>query len=83
MTGQEIIKAIHDQTPDNDGSTLHRLCGPNADEVIAALAGVLAAFAEGRFSPFVLTHLCFNIGAFCADHGLASTIPEIQERRKS
>ena len=82
MTGEEILRAVHDATPDDDGGTFERLCGLHEPEVVAAIAAVLAAFDAGRFIPAVLVGLVFNIGVYCADRGLASTIPEIQERRR-
>ena len=82
MTGKEILWAVHDAIPDNGRSTFERLCGPNEPDVVAAMAHIFAAFDAGGFTPAVLAGLVFNLGVYCADHGLASTIPEIQERRR-
>ena len=54
MTGEEILRAVHDMTPDNAESTLERLCGSHEPEVTAAMAGVLAAFGANRFTPAIL-----------------------------
>lgn len=83
MTGEEILQAIYDGTPADQGGLFERLCGPSEPEVLSAVIGILTAFNRDQFSPIILTALVFNLGVYCADRGLASTIPEIQERRRN
>ena len=79
MNGVEILSAIDKITPEGDGQAMERICGRHAQGVIEAI--LLALHTAKRMEDVpVMAALIFNIGVYCAEHKMASTIPEIQER---